>query len=138
MAPRASLVLLVCSVETSVLVWPALSVTALVDHGRHAIKDMHCIMLTSRFGVTIAFLEQLHLRLLREHVSFAGEADVARRYAKRKGCCEMLSKMLRLYLSQAWYFWRLGLRLGSFAARMPELDISRPVEKIAVCVGATR
>ena len=79
-----------------------------VDRGRHVLngpmKEMQCIMLNARFGVTIAYLEQLHMRLLREHVSFAGEADVAQRHAKLKGCGGMLPKRLRLYLSQAWYF----------------------------------
>ena len=60
-----------------------------VAEGKHVfngrIADMQCFMVTSRFGVSIPFLEQLHLRMLREHVSFAGEADVALRFAKRKG-----------------------------------------------------
>ena len=71
---------------------------------------MGCIMVTSRFGVTVAFLHQMHERMLREHVSFVGEADVARRFAKRMGHEAILPKRLRLYLSSAWYIWRLALR----------------------------
>ena len=102
--------------------------------GRHVFNgmpgSMQVIMLTSRFGVSIAFLEQLHLRLLREHVSFAGEADVARRFSQRRGTAHLLPKRLRLYLSQAWYVWRLMLCREMFVDEaLPELDLRRPVEE---------
>lgn len=104
-----------------------------VDAGKHvmngSISDMNCLMLTASFGVSICFLEQMHLRMLREHVSFAGEADVAHRYAKQRGSDHSLPKRLRLYLSQAWYFWRLAWRKHDLQYDAPDLDISRPVEE---------
>ena len=67
--------------------------------------------------------------MLREHVSFAGEADVARRIANRRGQPGVLPQRLRLYLSQAWYFWRLALRRETLPGEcQPQLDLSARVE----------
>jgi hypothetical protein len=68
-------------------------------------------MITTKFGVTVEFLRQLHYRMLREHVSFAGEADVARATASWSSTGDSLPKDLRKCLSKAWFFWRLSLRL---------------------------
>ena len=106
-----------------------------VDNGKHLFHGdataMKCIMLTSRFGVTTEYLEQLHERMLREHVSFVGEADVAARLAKRRGLQRLLPKRLRLYLAQAWYFWRLALRSQTLPSESnPVIDLRGGVEAI--------
>ena len=52
-----------------------------VVNGKHLFRgkpcELQCFMLSASFGFTTAYLGQLHLRMLREHVSFAGEAWVA-------------------------------------------------------------
>ena len=93
------------------------------------VTTMRCIMLTARFGCTVAYLEQLHLRMLREHVSFAGEANVAEAVAKKRGVGNLLPKRLRLYLSGAWYIWRLALRAQSLPNSSGiQIDLLKSVE----------
>ena len=48
-------------------------------------RKLGCIMLTSTFGCTMSYLRQLHLRMVREQVTFAGEAFVARHYWTDQG-----------------------------------------------------
>ena len=67
-------------------------------------------MLTTTFGVTVIYLQYLHHRMLREHVSFSGEADVARAMEAACGTEARLPGRLRLYLSHAWFLWRLLMR----------------------------
>ena len=105
-----------------------------VDGGKHifngAATAMQCIMLTCRFGVSVGYLEQLHLRMVREHVSFAGEADVAKRLAKKRNCPNSLPERLRLYLAHAWYAWRFMLRREALHKdATPDFDLLRPVEE---------
>lgn len=57
-------------------------------------------MLTVTFGATTAFLEQLHLTVVREEVSFGGGPDVVVACAKQRSLARLLPKRLRLYLSQ--------------------------------------
>lgn len=95
-------------------------------------SGLQCFMLTSKFGLTTSFLEQLHLRMVREHASFAGEADVMTMFAKQKGLKEKLPKKLRRYLSNAWFLWRLCLRLQALEERgHPDraIDMRRSVEE---------
>lgn len=120
----------------------------IVKDGRHEVvgkvSEMRCFMMTSRFGVTVAYLRQLQQRMLREHVSFAGEADVARACAKDDGKAGLLpGPHLRLYLSEAWFMWRAALRLQEIHAdsladtadlkwdeRVYALDLLQPVEAV--------
>ncbi|CAE8588727.1 unnamed protein product [Polarella glacialis] len=91
-------------------------------------------MINTKFGVTLAFLEQLHSRMLREHVSFAGEADVAKATGWRLGRGDLLPARLRLYLSEACFFWPLVTRLCEVEqgevgiARSAEVDFLQSVE----------
>ena len=86
-----------------------------VEGGAHIVvgpvRALSCFMITTKFGVTVEFLRQLHYRMLREHVSFAGEADVARATASWSSTGDSLPKDLRKCLSKAWFFCRLSLRL---------------------------
>ena len=105
---------------------------AVFDGRREFVGDVHqlrCTMLTSRFGVTVEYLEQLHLRMLREHVSFAAEADVLRQVAESHGMAGNLPARLRKYLSQAWHTWRLMKRRCRIGVEsMPTIDILQPTE----------
>ena len=92
-------------------------------HGKAAV-------LTSTFGATTAVFEQLHLRMVRAQVSFAGESDVVVACAKQRGFASRLPKRLRLYLSQLWYMWRLCLRTEDLQKRRhqaPLVDLMRNV-----------
>ena len=81
-------------------------------------SKLRCFMLTTKFGVTMPFLHQLHYRMLREHVSFAGEADVAHAMASMCNSeAELPQQSLRLYLSRVWFFWRLCIRLEEISQR---------------------
>ena len=111
-----------------------------VAHGKHLFRgrpdELQCLMLSASFGFTIAYLRQLHARMLREHVSFAGEAWVAT--AVHAGCPGETAAPgghLRLYLSEGWHKWRLALRLQAMGAVacLRELNLSEPAE---VCIAA--
>ena len=94
---------------------------------------LQCFMLTSTFGATTAFLEQLHLRMVREQVTFVGESDVAVAYAKRRGLAGLLPTRLRLHLSKLWYVWRLCIRsevIRKCGHSMQEVNISGGVEEL--------
>ncbi|CAK0904474.1 unnamed protein product [Prorocentrum cordatum] len=100
-----------------------------VDAGRHIfhgdVAAMKCIMLTASFGITTEYLEALHERMLREHVSFAGEADVAR--ARAGGTA--LPANLRKYLSKGWFVWRLARRVGDLGPDdTTVIDLMQPLE----------
>ena len=89
-----------------------------VDSGRHvfhrAAGQIKCIMVLSQFGSSLAYLKQLHERMLREHVSLAGEEYVARRLARRHGTarrCQLgprENKFHKLGMSGAWW-WKLSI-----------------------------
>ena len=86
------------------------------SHFFHGDPDrQECFMLTSSFGFTRMYLRQLHLRLLREHVSFAGEAFVAKAFAEETGQGGQLPERLRLYISEGWFKWRIALRMARMA-----------------------
>ncbi|CAK0860829.1 unnamed protein product [Prorocentrum cordatum] len=100
-----------------------------VDAGRHIfhgdVAAMKCIMLTASFGITTEYLEALHERMLREHVSFAGEADVAR--ARAGGTA--LPANFRKYLSKGWFVWRLARRVGDLGPDdTAVIDLMQPLE----------
>ena len=50
-----------------------------VESGKHIFtgcpRELRCFMLTSSFGFSIAWLQQFHARLVRQHASFIGESD---------------------------------------------------------------
>ena len=62
--------------------------------------------------------------MLREHVSFAGEAFVARAYAAQGGQDDkLLVQRLRLYLSEGWSKWRMALRMSRMTRDgVPDVD----------------
>ena len=98
---------------------------------------LRCFMLTSSFGCTRRYMQQLHLRLVREHASFAGEAFVAREFLHECGeDPRCLLERLRLNLSDVWYKWRMALRLWRMAAdgqdsKIQQLNLSKPAEACA-------
>ena len=109
--------------------------------GRHKFSGLpsklQCFMISSRFGITTAWLTQFHLRLLREHVSFAGEADVATALATMQGKSQLLPASLRNLISETWFKWRLCLRIerittssSSSTPPLDRLDLALPVEDL--------
>ena len=101
-------------------------------------RSLQCFMVTSSFGCTQAYLEQLHLRLVREHATFAGEAFVAQTVmARHHGGASSLVESLREKLSETWFKWRMSLRLRSMltagcAGVLPGmLDLRQPTEVCA-------
>ena len=88
---------------------------------------------SATFGATTAFLEQLHLKMVREQVSFAGESDVLVGCAKQRGLASRLPWRLGLSLSQRWYMWRLSLRTEDSQKRRHQdtvVDLMRNVEDL--------
>ncbi len=113
-----------------------------VREGRHDFRgdpfQLRCFMITSSFGMTTSYLRQLHLRLVREHVTFAGEAFVARALAEEAGLGDrIVVERARLYLSEGWFKWRIALRLarlheaGFTEADPKKLDLAQTVEASA-------
>lgn len=76
------------------------------------ISELKCFMITTSFGLTTSYLAQLHFRMVREHASFKGEAEVAADFAELINKKQHLPARLRLYLSEAWFMWRLALRVA--------------------------
>ena len=88
----------------------------IVKGGQHLFRGvpckLRCFMIRASFGVSVRYLQQLHLRMLREHVTFAGKAYVAREVASSNGSQGVLpGPHLRLHLAEAWSKWRLVLRM---------------------------
>ena len=87
----------------------------LVIDGQHLFRgqpsELRCVMLNSTFGCTVHWLKQFHLRLVREHVSFAGEAFVANHYQSEITDDGIALARLRLNIADAWYKWRMVLRM---------------------------
>ena len=105
-----------------------------VQNGRHdfagSVRDMNCFMLSSSFGVTSSWLHQFHCRLLRQHASFVGEADVMFDQAQRQNQSHLLPKRLRHYISDAWFKWRLLWRMDSLDMSTSTVDINRSVDDL--------
>ena len=77
-----------------------------------------CFMLTASLGFTRKYLEELHLRMVRQHVSFAGEAFVQQERASAAGMDQHLPVgCRRQYLSDGWFKWRLVRRLAALSDR---------------------
>ncbi len=102
--------------------------------------DLHqhrAFLITSSFGLTTLYLRQLHLRLAREQVSFAGEAFVANALLDEAGLDRhVLVDRLRLYLSEGWFKWRIAIRTEACSkAALPgfslaSLDLRQPTEAL--------
>ena len=116
-----------------------------VRDGRHEFRgdpfDLCCFMITSTFGMTTSWLRQLHLRLVREHITFAGEAFVARALVEEAGLGErVVVERARLNLTEGWFKWRIALRLArlhaaGYAEADPyKLDLAQTVEVSAAPV----
>ena len=111
-----------------------------VQAGKHLfcgdIKHLKCFMVSSTFGCTVDWLLQFHLRLLREHVSFVGEAFVADTFGRAVGCPASLAR-LRLNISDCWSKWRVAIRLCRTkddccdGVSPDQLDLKLPVEACA-------
>ena len=95
-----------------------------VDNRKHLFHGdataMKCIMLTSRFGVTTEYLEQLHERMLREHVSFVGEADVAARLAARPST--LVAQVTASVSGAGMVLLAVGVTVSDFARRKQASD----------------
>ena len=68
-------------------------------------------MLTASFGFTVDWLQRFHDRMVRQHASFISEADLVVLAAERAGQSHLVPARLRLFISEAWFKWRLLLRL---------------------------
>jgi len=88
-----------------------------VSNGKHLYRgrphEQACFMLTSTFGFTTRYLQELHLRMVRQHISFAGEAFVQHELAAISGMQNHVpGPFLRQYLSDGWFKWRLLRRMA--------------------------
>lgn len=105
--------------------------------GKHmlcgSVSDMRCFMVSSSFGCTMDWLRQFQLRLLREHVSFIGEAYVAREFVGDADAAAAPLARLRLNIADAWFKWRIALRLSAIhgPSGIGKLDIRKSAEKCA-------
>jgi len=77
------------------------------------LSELNAFMLNTHFGCTLRLLQQLHLRMVREQVSFSGEAAVMHWYTSRALGSRIPYTLdrLRTYLSETWYLWRLAFRV---------------------------
>jgi hypothetical protein len=91
-------------------------------------------MLTSSFGFSIAWLQQFHARLVRQHASFIGESDVVREHARACGQEHLLpNARLRLLISEGWFKWRLLLRTYGCrqpVAASPSIDLRKDIDEL--------
>ena len=118
----------------SVLMWHNYS----VESGKHIFTgcphELRCFMLTSSFGFSIAWLQQFHARLVRQHASFVGESDVVREHARACGQEHLLpTARLRLLISEGWFKWRLLLRTYGCrqpVAASPSLDLRKDIDEL--------
>ena len=87
----------------------------LVSKGQHIFvgdpATLRCFMLTASFGFTVDWLQRFHDRMVRQHASFISEADLVMLAAERAGQSHLVPARLRLLISEAWFKWRLLLRL---------------------------
>lgn len=93
------------------------------------VAGLQCFMLTARFGVTVAWLQQLTWRITREHVTFAGEASVAQTIAREAAASALLPQRLRLYIAEVWFKWRLVSRLEAIGVK-DDVDLHAGVEDL--------
>ena len=118
----------------SVLMWHNYS----VESGKHIFTgcphELRCFMLTSSFGFSIAWLQQFHARLVRQHASFIGESDVVREHARACGQEHLLpTARLRLLISEGWFKWRLLLRTYGCrqpVAASPSIDLRKDIDEL--------
>ena len=118
----------------SVLMWHNYS----VESGKHIFTgcthELRCFMLTSSFGFSIAWLQQFHARLVRQHASFIGESDVVREHARACGQEHLLpNARLRLLISEGWFKWRLLLRTYGCrqpVAASPSIDLRKDIDEL--------
>ena len=97
------------------------------------VTKLRCLMVSSTFGCTMDWLNQFHLRLLREHATFVGEAFVARAFDQVIGCSEAPLARLRLNIADVWFKWRILVRLHRMRgdAGPRSLDLKKSVEQCA-------
>jgi hypothetical protein len=104
----------------------------LTRDGRHELSGeastLKCFMISARFGATIEWLSMFHNRMLREHVSFAGEADVMTAAVERQGLTAHLPQPLRLLISDVWFKWRLTKHYAS--EPLGVMDLALDVEQL--------
>lgn len=113
-----------------------------VESGKHIFTgspdELRCLMLTSSFGFSIAWLQQFHSRLVRQHASFISESDVVREHARAEGQEHLLpTARLRLLISEGWFKWRFLLRV--YACDLPStasspnprfIDLRKNIEEL--------
>jgi hypothetical protein len=104
-----------------------------VDKGKHIyagnVTHRSCFMVSARFGFTTAWLEMFHERMLRQHVTFASEADVLKASASKNGVAHLLPELLRLKISEAWFKWRFAVQQANLA-QPGEFELSASVEAL--------
>ncbi|CAE7515455.1 unnamed protein product [Symbiodinium natans] len=93
-------------------------------------SDLQCFMLSASFGFSTAWLKQFQLRMLRQHASFIGEADVVTAEARDAGMEALVPARLRSLISEAWFKYRCLIRLESLGAPIPAVDLRSPVEDV--------
>lgn len=122
-----------CS-QFGVLVW----YNYRVRQGQHVFHGellrLQCFMLSATFGFSISWLQQFHVRLVRQHASFTSEADVLTAQAVTNSQLHLLpGARLRLLISQGWYTWRLLTRALQANLDVSAIDFLKPLEE-TICL----
>ena len=115
--------------DFGVLLWYNYTVRSGCHHFAGELPELNCFMLSATFGFSVPWLQQFHVRMVRQHASFTSEADVLGAQAAYNSQLHLLpTARLRLLISQGWFAWRLLTRVRQSNLDLASFDFLRPME----------
>ena len=115
--------------DFGVLLWYNYTVRSGCHHFAGELPELNCFMLSATFGFSVPWLQQFHVRMVRQHASFTSEADVLGAQAAYNSQLHLLpTARLRLLISQGWFAWRLLTRVHQSNLDLASFDFLRPME----------
>ncbi|CAK8988953.1 unnamed protein product, partial [Durusdinium trenchii] len=115
--------------DFGVLLWYNYTVRSGCHHFAGELPELNCFMLSATFGFSVPWLQQFHVRMVRQHAFFTSEADVLGAQAAYNSQLHLLpTARLRLLISQGWFAWRLLTRVHQSNLDLASFDFLRPME----------